>query len=55
MSKKDANVSWNALMIQVDSLPVILRSMMRDGIAENNAELLNASRNCARQNTKSRT
>lgn len=55
MSKKDANVSWKALIIQVDSLSVMLKSSMSDGMAENRAELLNASRNWARQKMKRRT
>jgi len=38
-------------MIQVDSLSERPSEFSRDGIAENNAELLKASRNCAKQNT----
>ena len=55
MSKNDANVSWNALMIHVDSDSFMSRDVTRDGIAENRAELLNASRNCARQKMMSST
>ena len=54
MRRKDANVSWKALMIHVDSDSVNPRSRTREGMAENSAELLNASRNCAKQNTSSR-
>ena len=49
MSRNDANVSWYALMIHVDSDSFMSRDVTRDGIAENSAELLKASRNCARQ------
>lgn len=55
MSKNDANVSWNALMIHVDSLSVMSSAMTRRGMAEKSAELLTASKNCARQNMSRRT
>lgn len=55
MSKKEANVNWNALMIHVDSDSFMSKEVTRDGIAENKAELLNASRNCARQKMMSNT
>ena len=51
--RNDANVSWNALMIHVDSASDMSRSRTRTGMAEKSAELLNASRNCARQNMSS--
>jgi hypothetical protein len=45
-----AKVSWNALMIQTDSLSVIPIDPSKAGIATKRAELLNASRDRARQN-----
>lgn len=45
----EAKVSWNALMIQVDWLSVMPSEFSRDGMAEKRAELLNASRNWAKQ------
>ena len=55
MSRNEANVSWNALMIHVDWLSVMLRAITNRGIAENNAELLTASKNCAKQKMRSKT
>lgn len=49
MRRKDANVSWKALIIQVDSLSVIPKETTKDGTAEKTAVLLKASRNCAMQ------
>lgn len=49
ISRKDANVSWNALMIHVDSASDIPSEITNEGMAEKSAELLKASRNCARQ------
>ena len=42
-------MSWNALMIHVDSASFMSSEVTRAGMAEKSAELLNASRNCARQ------
>lgn len=49
-SRKEANVNWNALMSQVDSLSVSPSESIKEGIAENKDALLNASKSCARQN-----
>ena len=48
-------MSWNALMIHVDSAALMSRLVTSAGIAEKSAELLNASRNCARQKMMSST
>ncbi|KAJ8457453.1 hypothetical protein ONZ51_g11523 [Trametes cubensis] len=49
IKRNDANVSWNALMIHVDSASDMSNAVTRDGIAEKSAVLLNTSRNRARQ------
>src|ERR1700722_12689063 len=53
MRRNDANVRVNALIIQEDSAAVISSEITNDGIAEKRAVILNASINCARQNTVS--
>jgi hypothetical protein len=55
IKREEAKVSWNALMIQTDSLSVIPIDFSKAGMAEKSAELLNASRNCARQNIDNNT
>ena len=54
MSRNDANVSWYALMIHVDSPSDMSMDFTIAGIAENRAELLKASRNCAKQKVTSK-
>lgn len=54
-SRNDANVSWTALIIQVDSSAFMSRSEAIFGIAENNDEMLNTSINSARQKSTSKT
>ena len=53
-SKKDANVSWNALMIQEVSPSVMSRSFCMCGNAAKSALKLKASRNCTKQNMTSK-
>ena len=55
MSKNDANVSWNALMIHVDSASFMPSATTSEGMAEYSDELLTVSRNCARQKMTSST
>jgi hypothetical protein len=50
ISRNDAKVNWNALMIQMDWLSDIPMDISSAGIAEKRAELLKQSKNCARQN-----
>lgn len=49
MRRKEAKVSWKALMSQVDSFTVMCKLPASEGIAEYSDELLNESRNSARQ------
>jgi hypothetical protein len=51
MRRKDAKVSWKALMSHVDSLSVISRLSASEGMAEYRAAVLKPSRNMARQKT----
>ena len=51
MRRNEANVSWNPLMIQVDSASVMFSELTRAGIAGKSAAALYASRACERQNT----
>jgi hypothetical protein len=53
-SRNDAKVREKALIIQDDSAAVIFNEMTRDGIAENNAVMLNASMNWAKQTRASK-
>lgn len=54
ISRKDAKVNWYALMIQTDWLWAKPNFRTREGIAENNAELVSVYRNCVMQKIKSR-
>lgn len=52
--RNDAKVNWYALMIQTDWLWVKPNFRTREGIAENNAELVSVYKNCVTQKIKSR-
>jgi hypothetical protein len=52
--RKDAKVNWYALMIQTDWLWAKSNFRTREGIAENNAELVRVYRNCVMQKMKRR-